>query len=123
MAANPADLVVEQGVPLYKTYRFVDAVKLWPSAVGCEVRSSAVLYDGVRIDLSSYFSVPSVVTEGTGTGTDIKVTLNLTGEATRRFSSNGSYDLFLSDTGVVDAKAIVVRGSVEVITALTPAGP
>lgn len=106
---DPADLRVVQGLPLTRTYRFVGAAAVWPGAVGCEVRAQIRARSSypVLLDLTPYLSAPAVVAAGEGVGTDIVVTLSMTGADTR-LVTRGVYDLYLSDDGPQDVRAMRV---------------
>lgn len=123
------DLEIVQGVPYSRLYRFPGAVALWPNAQGCEIRSQVRHPEGSRqlvLNLTPYFSAPSVVAEGEGAGTDIFTILTLNGDATRLLPPASKerpliYDVFISDVGSLDERAIRGGGIITVEQAVTSA--
>lgn len=102
MASKGVDLDLVEGQPYSRVFRIVSGTNVWPTPADFEARmqvraredsSSAMLYDATPKLAKSV------------DGTDLLVTLNLTGADTREAKA-GYYDIFASDPGVIDERAL-----------------
>lgn len=110
------DLTVQAGEPYNRQIRVVDGKTIWSSLADFEVRSQVRGRQSVTSRLLADLGESMTAAFD---GNDIVISLALTGQDTYALSS-GFYDVFLSDVGVVDARAIrVLHGKLDVTPATT----
>lgn len=102
MTETPLNMTA--GLPYNRRIRIKDGKNVWSLLGDFEIRSEVRVSESptatLKTTLSSFFNASFDVN-------DIILDLNLTGKDTRSLSG-GYYDVVLSDTGSVDARAIRV---------------
>jgi hypothetical protein len=109
-------LTIQAGEPYARRIRVVDGKNIWATLdlfeVRCQVRDGDSEQYPLVSDLSIYFT-PSYDLN------DIVIDIAMTGQQTRTVGP-GFYDVFLSDVGAVDARAIrILDGNLVVLPAVT----
>jgi hypothetical protein len=110
--------VVQAGEPFSRVIRLVDGATIWPTVgdfeVRAQVREENTMPSKLIFDLSPHF-VTSV------DGVDLVATLVLNGQQTRQLK-DGYYDVFFSDVGGDDSKAVrAFKGTISWVPAYTSA--
>lgn len=109
---------VVQGVPWSTTVTVVDAKLTWPSLDDLEVRSE--VRDGPSLDYALIADLRAFM-DVSFDGDDLVIAISASGSHTRAWRS-GYYDIFVSDVGTVDARAIrPLHGEFVVASAVTAA--
>lgn len=116
--SEPTKLAVQAGVPYNRVVRITGGKSVWPALADFEVRSQirAGRYEGtaLRYDLTPHLTAAL-------DGNDITIALSMTGQETRSLVG-GYYDMFVSDVGGTDTRALrVLHGQVVVEPATTSA--
>lgn len=116
------DLRLVGGRPLALRARVPGGKAIWSDLADCEVQGqirATVNSPAVAFDLTPHLTVAY-------DGLDVVVDVVLTGADTRSLAASarhGVYDVFLSDVGAVDARAIqLLHGTVAVTTPVTRPG-
>lgn len=116
--SEPVDLNMQAGEPYARRIRLADGKTTWATLgdfeVRAQIRASRNTTAPLKGDLGPHLT-PSY------DGNDIVIDLSLTGAETRA-QAGGYYDMFISDTGATDARAVrLLHGTVRVATAITAA--
>lgn len=102
MTVEIAPWEVQAGEPFSRVVRLLNGTSIWATTsdfeVRAQVREEQTMPSKLILDLSPF------ITKSVD-GVDLIATLTLTGEKTRLLK-NGFFDVFFSDTGATDGKAI-----------------
>lgn len=108
------NLTISQGEPLEAQATVTDGAARWDSGLQVygEIRPEAGS-DILILDLRPYLTAVNV-------GADTVVTLAVPGSVTRGLNAGGRYDVFVSEPGAAQAKALrVMRGAVNLDESVT----
>lgn len=113
------DITITKGLPFSRVIRVESARIIWAELDDFEIRSQlrqkAAVDSPLIADLHDYMTA-------TYEDDDIVITWSMTGADTRALTSKGKYDVIVSDTGSVDARAIpVLSGSISLAVLTTAA--
>lgn len=116
--SEPVDLNMQAGEPYARRIRLTDGKTTWATLgdfeIRAQVRAGRNTTAPLKADLGPHLT-PSY------DANDIVIDLSLTGAETRA-QAGGYYDLFISDPGADDARAIrLLHGVVRVTAAITDA--
>lgn len=113
------DLTVVGGVPWDMSVTIVDAKLTWPTLAELEVRCE--VRDGENADDYALIADLRPFLDYVFSGNDLVIAFHASGSSTRAWRT-GFYDLFVSDVGTIDERAIrPLWGSFVVTPAVTAA--